>query len=394
MKILRNFIFLILTIMSATAAQAQLNPETLPDGLYAEMKTNKGSIWLKLEMEKTPITVANFVGLAEGKIRSTAKAAGVPYYNGLKFHRVIADFMIQGGDPTGTGMSGPGYKFKDEIEPSLKHDRPGILSMANSGPGTNGSQFFVTHKETPWLDGKHTVFGSVLQGQDVVNAIAQGDSIVELNIVRRGAAAKAFDAANVFGKNMCGLDPIYPETKKLSDKDLPTDGIFAQINTTKGTILCKLEAEKTPLTVANFVALAEGTMPNSAKAAGVPYYDGIVFHRVIPQFMVQTGDPQGTGMGGPGYNFKDEIVPSLIHDRPGILSMANAGPGTNGSQIFITHVATPWLDTKHTVFGSVVQGMEVVNAITQGDKITSVLILRKGKAAEKFDAVETFNKLK
>lgn len=168
------------------------------------------------------------------------------------------------------------------------------------------------------------------------------------------------------------------------------DGIYAKFNTSRGEILVQLEFEKTPGTVGNFVGLAEGNLENEAKPQGEPYYDGLKFHRVIPDFMIQGGDPKGTGVGGPGYQFEDEIVPELKHDRPGILSMANAGPGTNGSQFFITHVATPWLDGKHTVFGHVIKGQDVVNEIKQGDKIEKLEIIRQGEAAEKFNAVESF----
>lgn len=171
----------------------------LEKGLYAEITTSKGVIFIKLEHEKTPLTVANFVGLAEGKIENKVKN-GKPFYDSLKFHRVIKDFMIQGGDPEGTGRGGPGYRFKDEIVPELIHDRAGILSMANSGPKTNGSQFFITHKATPWLDGKHTVFGSVINGQDVVNAIAQNDYILKVKIIRKGKEAKKFDAVKIFNE--------------------------------------------------------------------------------------------------------------------------------------------------------------------------------------------------
>lgn len=170
----------------------------MTDGLYAEIITNKGTILLQLEFEKTPMTVANFVGLAEGKIENSAKPLGTPYYNGIKFHRVIKDFMVQSGDPQGNGQGGPGYNFPDEIDPSLKHTGPGILSMANAGSATNGSQFFITHKETPWLDGKHAVFGKVVKGMEVVNAIEQNDEMTTVNILRKGKAAEGFDAAATF----------------------------------------------------------------------------------------------------------------------------------------------------------------------------------------------------
>ena len=184
------------------------------EGMYAKIKTNKGDIMLELEFEKTPLTVANFVGLAEGKIKNNKKEVGEPYYNGLKFHRVIADFMIQGGCPDGNGMGGPGYQFPDEIHPDLKHSGPGILSMANAGPGTNGSQFFITHKETPWLDGKHTVFGKVTEGQDVVDAIAQDDKIIEIDIIRKGENAKKFDSKAIFDKELEKLEKQAAEKAK------------------------------------------------------------------------------------------------------------------------------------------------------------------------------------
>lgn len=174
--------------------------EKQTDGMYAHINTNKGDIFLMLEMKKTPITVANFVGLAEGKIANDKKPAGTPFYDGLKFHRVIPNFMIQGGCPLGNGQGGPGYKFDDEIDSTLKHIGPGILSMANSGPNTNGSQFFITHVKTDWLDGKHTVFGHVIEGQEVVNKIQGNDTLVSLTILRKGNEAKAFDASAVFTK--------------------------------------------------------------------------------------------------------------------------------------------------------------------------------------------------
>lgn len=168
------------------------------------------------------------------------------------------------------------------------------------------------------------------------------------------------------------------------------NGIYAKITTEKGDILAKLTYKKTPGTVGNFVALAEGNLENDAKPQEKPYYDGQKFHRVIPDFMIQGGDPTGTGAGGPGYQFDDEFHPDLSHDAPGVLSMANAGPATNGSQFFITHTETPWLDNKHTVFGKVVEGQEIVDSIAQGDTMETVEILRVGEEAEQWNAVEHF----
>ena len=168
------------------------------NGLFATIFTSKGEIKIELEFEKTPGTVGNFVGLSLGLINNSIKPLGEAYYNGLKFHRVINDFMIQAGCPLGTGTGDPGYKFDDEFHNDLKHDRPGVISMANAGPSTNGSQFFITHVETPWLDNKHTVFGNVIDGMDVVNSISQNDQIISIKINAVGDKAKAFDAAKAF----------------------------------------------------------------------------------------------------------------------------------------------------------------------------------------------------
>ena len=169
------------------------------EGIFATISTTKGDITVQLEYKKTPVTVANFIALSEGKNSFVAdeKLKGKPFFDGLKFHRVIKDFMIQGGDPSGNGSGGPGYAFKDEFT-DLKFDKGGILAMANSGPTTNGSQFFITHKDTPWLNGKHTIFGHVTQGMNVVNLIAQDDVITKITITRKGALAKQFDAPKVF----------------------------------------------------------------------------------------------------------------------------------------------------------------------------------------------------
>lgn len=188
------------------------------DGIYAKFETSKGDIYTILEHVKTPMTVANFIGLAEGTLSNTAKPLGTPYFDGLKFHRVIPNFMIQGGCPLGTGTGDPGYKFPDEFDASLKHTGPGILSMANAGPGTNGSQFFITHVETPWLDGKHTVFGHVVQGMENVNKIVGNDTIKKLTILRKGKEAEAFDASAIFEKEKAALPAKLAAKQKAEEE--------------------------------------------------------------------------------------------------------------------------------------------------------------------------------
>lgn len=198
MNVRKFFLSVLFIIFMVPSCDSQ----KLKDGLYARIKTNKGDMIVSLYYKKTPMTVANFVGLAEGQIKNEAKGEGEPYYDGITFHRVIADFMVQTGDPAGTGGGGPGYSFPDEIVSSLKHEGKGVLSMANSGPGTNGSQFFITHKETPWLDGKHTVFGAIdsldQSSLNVLDSIVKGDKMEQVTILRVGDEAEGFDAKSVF----------------------------------------------------------------------------------------------------------------------------------------------------------------------------------------------------
>ena len=192
----------------------------MKDGLYAKFNTNKGEILVNLTFDKTPGTVGNFVALAEGHLENQVIPQGKPYYDGLKFHRVIPDFMIQGGCPQGTGTGNPGYSFDDEFHPELKHDKPGILSMANSGPATNGSQFFITHVPTPWLDNKHTVFGFVEEGQDIVDSIQQGDKIESIEIVKVGATAEEFNAIEAFRTFEGSREKREAEEKERQEKIL------------------------------------------------------------------------------------------------------------------------------------------------------------------------------
>ena len=210
------FISRLLFLFASLFIYGTVSAGTLPDGLYAQMKTSKGEIVLRLFYQRVPVTVSNFVGLAEGtkewKDPVSGKSNKTRFYDGLSFHRVIKDFMIQGGDPLGTGSGGPGYNFPDEFHPELKHSKPGILSMANAGADTNGSQFFITHVPTPHLDNKHSVFGEVFEGMNVVNAIQKGDLIQTLTIIRKGDQAKSFDPENA-------EKLIAERNKKLSEEN-------------------------------------------------------------------------------------------------------------------------------------------------------------------------------
>lgn len=192
----------------------------MENGIYAIFETGKGNFSAKLEYEKVPGTVGNFVALAEGNLENSARPQGKPYYDGLKFHRVIADFMIQGGCPQGSGTGGPGYKFDDEFHPDLKHDGPGVLSMANAGPGTNGSQFFVTHVATPWLDNNHTVFGHVVDGMETVNSIEPGDTINHISIARVGEEASKWNAVEAFRVFEGAREKRVQQEKEAADKAL------------------------------------------------------------------------------------------------------------------------------------------------------------------------------
>lgn len=252
-----------------------------PDGVYAKFETSKGNIYSVLEFKKTPMTVANFVGLAEGKIKNSAKAEGTPYYDGLKFHRVIANFMIQGGCPLGNGTGDPGYKFPDEIDTTLKHSGPGILSMANAGPGTNGSQFFITHVETPWLDGKHTVFGHVIEGQDVVNKIAQNDTIKKLTILRKGKEAEAFDAAKAFETEQTNIAAKAAAKEKAAKEAI--DKMFTNAKSTASGLRYQVEKEGT------------GAAPTASSNVTVHYTGKFLDGRVFDS-SIQRGQPASFGL--------------------------------------------------------------------------------------------------
>ena len=260
----------------------------MENGIYAKIDTTKGAITIKLEHEKTPMTVANFVGLAEGTLENNVTEVGTPYYNGLTFHRVIADFMIQGGDPTGTGAGGPGYQFEDEIHPELKHNRPGTLSMANAGPATNGSQFFITHGPTDWLDGKHTVFGYVVEGQDVVDAVAQGDTMEKVEIVRVGADAEAWDASSVFTTARSAAEAAARAAQEAADAAIADLKAGAE-KTASGLMYIMHEEGNGPKPTAGQnvkvhyeLKLADGVVVDSSYSRGTPLEIPIGVGRVIP----------------------------------------------------------------------------------------------------------------
>lgn len=273
----------------------------MQNGIYAKFNTSKGEILVKLTNDKTPGTVGNFVALAEGNMENNVKPQGTPYYDGLKFHRVIPDFMIQGGCPLGTGTGDAGYKFDDEFHVDLKHSGPGVLSMANAGPGTNGSQFFITHVATPWLDNKHTVFGNVVEGQPVVDAIAQGDKIESLEIVRIGEEAKNWNAVEAFRTFQGSREQRIAEEKKKQAAEL--DKVAAGFDETASGLRYKIvqkgngaKAEKGKTVSVHYEgALINGTVFDSSYKRKEPISFQLGVGQVIPGWdegvgLLQVGD--------------------------------------------------------------------------------------------------------
>ncbi len=289
----------------------------MQDGIYAKFHTPKGEILVQLTYKKTPGTVGNFVALAEGNLENKAKSQGEGFYDGLKFHRVIPDFMVQGGDPQGTGTGGPGYKFDDEFHPDLKHDTPGTLSMANSGPGTNGSQFFITHGSTPWLDNKHTVFGKVVEGQDVVDAISQGDMMDQVEIIRQGQEAEDFNAVEAFRTFEGSREKRLSEDKAHAEASL--DKLAAGFEKTDSGLRYKIiqkgegkKAEKGKTVSVHYKGqLADGTVFDSSYKRNEPIDFKLGAGQVISGWdegvgMLQVGDkarfviPSNLGYGSRG----------------------------------------------------------------------------------------------
>lgn len=275
---MRIISYIFLLFFGLQTINAQSKKGTQSEGIFAEIHTSKGVIVLELFYENVPVTVANFVSLAEGNNPAVdAKYKGKPFYNGLKFHRVIADFMIQGGDPSGNGSGNPGYKFDDEIT-DLKHTGPGILSMANAGPGTNGSQFFITHKATPWLDGKHTVFGKVVSGQNVVDAVTQDDLIDKMVIVRQGSKAKKFDAVDLFKRREVLLqehkkNQLAVEQKKRLEALAPYMGA---INAKKSLMEEKKKTARTTDSGVKIATLRDGLVEPEKGSTVYIHYSGFL----------------------------------------------------------------------------------------------------------------------
>ncbi|MBS1550175.1 MAG: peptidylprolyl isomerase [Bacteroidetes bacterium] len=259
----------------------------LQDGLYANLQTTKGNMVVKFEDKKSPVTVANFIGLAEGKIENTSKAKGIPFYDGTIFHRIIKNFMIQGGDPKGTGMGDPGYKFDDEKN-DLKHTGKGILSMANSGPNTNGSQFFITEVPTPWLDGKHTIFGEIVVGKDLVDVIAnvetgaqdkpKTDVVLEkVTIFSKGDAYKDYDAANVFieGKEKIKENNQVYLTKEAEEKKRKEEEFAAQQQKLVDDLKSGMQKTESGLYY-KITKTTEGKLPTKGSTVSVHYAGKLV----------------------------------------------------------------------------------------------------------------------
>ena len=334
-----TLLFVICTLSLNTFSQNIFNKKSittinkksnLENGMYAKINTTKGDILIYLEYEKTPLTVANFVALAEGKMKNNKRDQGVPYYDGLKFHRVIADFMIQGGCPDGTGSGSPGYSFADEFHPDLKHSGPGILSMANSGPSTNGSQFFITHKETPWLDGKHSVFGRVVEGIDVVNSIVQDDVINSITIIRQGDDSKKFNAVEIFTSEQEKMEKInaekarktIEEMKKLTKGATTTKSGLAYKIINKGSGTKHPEATST-VRVHYTGKLIDGTVFDSSVERGEPVE--FPLNRVIP------GWTEGVQLMVVGDKWTFIIPANLAYGDRGI---PQAGIGPNATLIF------------------------------------------------------------
>jgi len=302
-------------------------------GIYAKITTEKGEIIINLNYKETPGTVGNFVALSEGNLENNVSPQGKPYYNGITFHRVIPDFMIQGGDPAGTGAGGPGYQFDDEFHPDLKHSGPGILSMANAGPGTNGSQFFITHIETPWLDNKHTVFGNVIEGMNVVNSIAQGDVMKTIEIIRVGNEAEQWNAVESF--------------KKFNDSKLDRE---AEAKKAQKDLLEKLSAgfkETQSGLRYNIIEKGTGAKPEKGQTVAV-HYKGMFSDEAVFDSSYQRGNPIEfpIGMGNVIAGWDEGILLLNKGDKARFVIPSDLGYGSQGAGGVIPPNATLIFDVE------------------------------------------------
>ena len=362
---------MLMTSLSANVAWTQDKPK-IPDLAYVKMTTSMGDIVLELNQQKAPATVKNFLEYVDSG-----------FYNNTIFHRTIENFVIQGG----------GYdenKTKKETRPSIKNEwtnglrhKRGTVAMARTQKRADisnyidsaTSQFFINVNDNFTLDAArdgagYAVFGRVISGMDVAIKISRVPTQDLTKRINRNFADFPSQPVVIQMVKRVNKSEIQDLIAAANKEAKPVMGdLQAVITTDKGEIRLTLYPDKTPLTVMNFANLAQRG-----------YYDGLTFHRVIGDFMIQGGDPTGTGRGGPGYKFQDEFHPELRHDGPGVLSMANSGPATNGSQFFITHKATPHLDNRHSVFGRVVTGQSVVNSIAKGDVMKTVKIIGDTKS--------------
>lgn len=353
MKRIASFVTLLLVILFS-GCKDNKHPN-LKDGIYAEIETAKGTILVELEYQKTPITVANYITLAEGNNPFVAEEyKDKPLYDGLKFHRVISktngdveDFMIQGGDPLGNGSGDAGFKFKDEIT-DLKFDKAGLLAMANSGPGTNGSQFFITIKDTPWLDGKHTIFGRVIEnGMKTVNSIIQDDAINSVKIIRKGEAAKKFDAVKIFS------DYFKTELENQKKQEAIYAATYKKVVAEKLTFFARNKATATKTSTGLEIAVFQkgsGKKPANGSMVNVKYSgyleNGMLFDTSDPEIAATFGklDPQRAAQNGYmplpyEYGSKGGMIPGFeeglsklnIGDKALLFIPSNLGYGENGA---------------------------------------------------------------
>jgi cyclophilin family peptidyl-prolyl cis-trans isomerase len=345
-----------------------------PDAIYlATFKTDKGDIVVELFANRTPVTVNNLVFLAQEG-----------FYDGTIFHRVIDGFMAQGGDPTGTGTGGPGYRFQDEIISNLSFDEPGLLAMANAGPGTNGSQFFITFEPTPWLDGNHTIFGKVIEGMDVLmsltrrdpqDATAPADTLQTVVIEEIGESFLPPPLPTPVPRIPALLDgrPLadipFLQRENLFDQPPamtidPNGAYQATIATTKGLIVIELYAQDAPESVNNFYVLAN-----------LGYFDDFPVVFAEPTLFVLTGSPAGNPASDVGYTLPGEPSDETTLGAVGYFLDANTGV-TSGSQFFILLSNRVDMEGFFNIFGRVIEGQEVARDLTMDDIIERIDVER------------------